>query len=92
MSDHPRPVIDTLGVPVEIGDTVRVTSWGAPVRLTDTGRLATVAGFSRTGNIVLDEGTDEPDPIARGRSVRPGYLAVQRRDGQPGHEGNRSDA
>jgi hypothetical protein len=83
-----RVVLDTLGVQMEVGDLVRVTSWGAPVRLIDTGRIATVAGFSRTGNVVLDEGPDEQDPIARGRSVRPGHLAVMRRDGQEGFEGN----
>lgn len=83
-----RVVLDALGVQMEVGDTVRVTSWGAPVRLNDTGRVATVAGFSRAGNVVLDEGMGEPDPIARGRSVRPGHLAVMRRDGQPGFEGN----
>ena len=83
-----RTVRDALGVPMEVGDTVRVTAWGAPVRLIDTGRIATVAGFSRSGNVVLDEGPNEPDPIARGRSVRPGCLAVMRRDGQAGLEGN----
>lgn len=91
MSDQPdtdRIVRDTLGVAIRVGDTVRVTSWGAPVRLNDTNRTAGVAGFSRTGNVILDD-HDDPDPIARGRSVRPGYLAVARRDGQMGHEGNR---
>lgn len=83
-----RVVLDTLGVQMEVGDLVRVTSWGAPVRLNDTGRIATVAGFSRAGNVILDEGQDEPDPIARGRSVRPGHLAVMRRDGRDGFEGN----
>lgn len=80
---------DTLGVPVGIGDTVTVTSWGAPVRLVDTGRKAKVVGFTRTGNVVLEDLDHPHDPIARGRAVRPGYLAVARRDGLPGHEGNK---
>ena len=82
----PNPV-DALGVEINVGDLVRVTAWGAPVRLTDTGRTAKVTGFSRTGNVVLSDREDF-DPIANGRSVRPGYLAVQRRDGEAGHEGN----
>jgi hypothetical protein len=77
---------DTLGVPIVIGDTVTVTAYGSPIRLIDTGRRATVTGFTRTGNVTLLDPT--PDPVARGRAVRPGCLAVARRDGTPGHEGN----
>lgn len=80
---------DTLGVEIRPGDTVTVTAYGAPIRLTDTGRRATVAGFTRAGNVVLFGGARNPDPIANGRAVSPGCLAVARRDGEPGHEGNR---
>lgn len=77
---------DTLGVTIEVGDTVTVTSWGAPVRLVDTGRRALVVGFTRSGNVHLL--AEYSDAIANGRAVSPGMLAVARRDGQPGHEGN----
>lgn len=81
---------DTLGVEVLVGDTVTITAWGAPVRLTDTGRRATVTGVNRAGNLTLDGGPlHAHDPIANGRGVRPGYVTVARRDGAPGHEGNR---
>jgi hypothetical protein len=79
--------LDTLGVFILPGDTVRVIAWGAPVRVTDVGAVARVVGFTRAGNVRLDCGSN-PDPIARGRAVSPGYLAVARRDGAPGHEGN----
>lgn len=79
---------DTLGVTIVPGDTVTVIAYGAPVRLSDTGRRATVAGFTRAGNVVLYGGPRNPDPIANGRAVSPGMLAVARRDGTPGHEGN----
>ena len=85
-----RPT-DSLGVEFRVGDTVTVSAWGAPVRLIDTGRRAEVAGFTRSGNIRLRELTPAAaaDPIARGLAVRPGCLLVARRDGAPGHEGNR---
>lgn len=79
--------LDTLGVEIEVGDTVLVIGWGGAVRLNDTGLRAKVTGFTPRGNVVLDCGSN-PDPIARGRAVNPGYLAVARRDGTPGHEGN----
>jgi hypothetical protein len=93
MSATPEPLgqVDCLGVVILRGDIVRVTSWGHPVRLTDTGRVARVLGVNSRGRIVLvREGATDPDPIARGRAVDPGMLAVARRDGQPGHEGNRA--
>lgn len=85
-----RPT-DTLGVTILAGDTVTVIAWGSPVRLTDTGRRATVTGITRAGNVQL---ADDPygDHIARGRAVSPGMLAVARRDGAQGHEGNKAGA
>lgn len=80
--------IDALGVTIEPGDTVMVIAYGAPVRLIDTGRRAAVLGFTRTGNVQLEDITYPHNPIARGLAVRPGTLAVARRDGNPGHEGN----
>lgn len=82
---------DALGVTIAVGDTVTVIAYGAPVRLVDTGRKATVAGLTRAGNVLLEDHNHPHDPIARGRAVRPGYLAVARRDGLPGHEGNRKE-
>lgn len=79
---------DSLGVEILVGDTVTVASWGSPVRLTDTGRRATVTGVNRAGNLTLDTHDNSADPIANGRGVRPGYVLVARRDGAQGHEGN----
>ena len=79
---------DALGVTIELGDLVRVIHWGAPVRLVDTGRTAHVGGFTAHGNVILAGHNTDRDPIARGRAVSPGMLAVARRDGVPGHEGN----
>lgn len=78
---------DSLGVEVRPGDRVRVLAWGAPVRLTDTGRVASVVGFTQAGNVRLYDGSSY-DPIARGRAVSPGCLGVLRRDGSEGYEGN----
>lgn len=81
-------VVDNFGVEIVPGDTVTVIAWGAPVRLIDTGRRAKVAGLTARGNVILGAQDNDHDPIARGLSVRPGYLAVARRDGAMGHEGN----
>jgi hypothetical protein len=80
---------DNLGVEFQIGDTVRVSGYGDGVRLTDCGRFATVIGFTPRGNVRIDTAAPHGDPIANGRPVRPAYLMVLRRDGQPGLEGNR---
>ena len=80
---------DTLGVEIRPGDTITVIGWGAPVRLRDCGRRATVAGFTRAGNVVLFPSRPAYDAIAGGRAASPRMLAVARRDGKPGHEGNR---
>ncbi len=89
MKYHRR--VDTLGVVLRTGDNVTVTAWGDSVRLSDTGRRATVTGFTRAGNVCLSAHDTPLDPIARGRAVSPGCLAVARRDGESGHEGNRTD-
>lgn len=85
---------DSLGTDILIGDTVVIASWGAPVRLCDTGRRAVVTGVNRAGNLVLDSaaGGNAHDPIANGKGVRPGHCIVARRDGEPGYEGNRKEA
>lgn len=79
---------DSLGTEFRVGDRVIVNAWGGSVRLVDTGKRAVVVGITKRGNIILDCG-DHPDPIANGRSVRPGYLGILRRDGSGGYEGNR---
>lgn len=80
---------DGLGVVIRRGDVVTVIAWGAPVRLGDTGRQARVVSFTPAGNVALADTHYPEDPIARGRAVSPGMLAVARRDGRDGHEGNR---
>lgn len=79
---------DSLGVIIEIGDTIIINAWGAPVRIIDTGKRAKVLEITPRGNLVLDD-SDYSEGIANGRSVRPGYVGVARRDGLPGFEGNR---
>jgi hypothetical protein len=79
------PRADALGVEVRVGDTVTVTAWGAPVRLSDVGRRSEVTGATAQGRLVLLDGD-----IAGGRAVPVSCVLVARRDGQPGHEGNRA--
>ena len=73
---------DTLGVEILPVDTVTVTAYGCGGRVADCGRLAAVAGFGRSRVII--EFTD-----GEKRAIGPGCLAVRRRDGKKGHEGNR---
>lgn len=80
------PVLDALGVTVLVGDTCRVTCYGGSVRQYDTGSLLLVEGFSAKGYV------QHRTEVAGGRAVDPTYLAVRRRDGAKGHEGNRSRA
>lgn len=85
---------DALGVAIEVGDRVRVLAWGAPLRLTDTGRTALVEGFTSHGNVRLAVSPHDSDPIARGRAVSPGCLGVLDRSDKDnpvaaGYEGNR---
>lgn len=82
-------IADSLGTEILIGDTVIINAWGAPVRLIDTGKRARVTAITPRGNLILDD-LGHPEGIANGRSVRPGYVAVARRDGAPGLEGNRA--
>ena len=83
-----EPITDSIGATVKVGDTVMINAWGSPVRLIDIGKRAKVLGFTRTGNLLLDD-SGYSEGIANGRSVRPGYVGVLRRDGEPGFEGNR---
>ena len=73
---------DTLGVAVQVGDQVRITSWGGTVRLMDVGSLVTVTGFTRYGNLRHDT------EVARGAVIPVKQTAVARRDGKVGHQGN----
>lgn len=85
-------IADTLGVDIEVGDILTVVGYGWSVRLSDTGRRVTCTGFTRAGNVLHDggmaHGANPLDLVANARAIRPGCLAVARRDGQPGHEGN----
>ena len=80
---------DSLGVTIEIGDTVIINAWGSPVRLIDTGKRAKVTAITPRGLLVLDDSA-YAEGIANGRSVRPSYVGVARRDGLSGFEGNRA--
>ena len=84
-------VTDTLGVAVTPGDTVRVVHRGYGIRAEDCGRLVHVEGVTARGNLVVaDDPAVAHDPTARGRSLRPGCVAVMRHDGGAGFEGNRT--
>lgn len=74
--------VDNFGVPINVGDTVRVMYWGAPVRLGDCGRTATVTGVTRSGNLTHDAGDD----VAAGRAISPGCVGVLTANG--GYVGN----
>jgi hypothetical protein len=87
---------DALGVDARVGDTVTIGVWGGHgVRKMDVGRRAVVEGFGRprpdgTARLILAHpGDGEPSPIARGEHEPVTYVLVARRDGQPGHEGNK---
>ena len=73
---------DTLGVEIRVGDTVLVTGWGWNVRLNDTGHRFVVTGVTWAGNLTHDS------DVADGYSVKPTCVAVVRRDGAKGLEGN----
>lgn len=73
---------DSRGIEINVGDTVIVTAWGAPVRRYDCRERFVVTGVTRSGNLTHD--TD----VANGAAVGPGYVTVARRDGQPGFEAN----
>lgn len=77
-------ISDSLLVTFRIGDNVMINSWGGNVRLTDVGRTGTVVGLGRVRPVIAwDNKTDQP----RG-NVRPSMLAILRRDGATGLEGN----
>lgn len=75
---------DILHVDIRVGDLVTVTGWGWEVRLADVGKVVTVMGFTPAGNIRHDS-----THVANGHAIKPGCVAVRRRDGKIGHEGNR---
>lgn len=91
-AEAPRPpappaiFIDSLGVKIEQGDRILINSWGGNVRLTDVGSTGTVESFgvSRV-RVVWDDLTDFP-----AGAIRPDLVAVLRRDGKQGLEGNAS--
>jgi hypothetical protein len=76
---------DSLGVDIEATDTVFVNGWGYGARLIDTGIRSRVVRFSRTRVVIIDSENQE-------RAVGPSNLAVLRRDGATGFEGNRHRA
>lgn len=80
---------DALGVTIRVGDSVLITSYGYAARLIDTGRTVKVTGFTSAGNVAHNGGSNGADPVANGRAIRPACVAVLRRDGRKGLEGNR---
>ena len=80
---------DALGVEIRTGDTVMVTSWGAQVRLMDTGKNVKVLGLTPRGKVRLSALANPYESVAMGRSVHGHFLSVLRRDGRPGFEGNK---
>lgn len=82
--------LDSLGVEIREGDTVMVVHHGYGISLNDCGRKVRVVGFTPQGNLKFeDDPSNLYSPTAGGRALRPGCVLVARRDGQPGHEGNR---
>lgn len=76
-------ITDGLGVEILIGDIVTIIGWGWNVRLSDVGHKTTITGITWARNLQHD--TDDAD----GYTLHPSCVAVARRDGKPGHEGNR---
>ena len=74
--------IDSLGVEIILTDVVYVNGWGDGARLVDTGIRTSVQRFNRKRVVILDS---DGQP----RAVSPSNLAVMRRDGYQGFEGNR---
>lgn len=73
---------DALGVEITTVDTVTVLSYGLGARKDSCGRVFRVLGFGHS-RVLLGDGALEV------LKVDPKSLAVRRRDGQNGHEGNR---
>lgn len=71
---------DALGVTFAPGERVTVIHWGT-ARLNDVGIRGVVGKINRVNVVVIADDGDEV--IANPREV-----AVARRDGQAGHEGN----
>jgi len=75
---------DSLGVLIQPTDRVMINGWGGNVRLTDVRRTGTVITLgSKRPIIEWDSATDTPRGNVRGET-----LAVLRRDGGQGFEGN----
>lgn len=80
----PTRMLDNLGVVIQPGDRIIINAWGGNVRLTDVGSRGTVEGFSPTRvRVVWDGMTDLPAGV-----IRPDTIAVLRRDGRDGLQGN----
>lgn len=72
---------DQLGVTIRTSDHVVVSGYGDGARQGDCGVTSPVVRLARTRVVILDRDGAE-------RSVSPRSLAVLRRDGRPGLEGN----
>ena len=73
--------VDNFGVEILPTDTLRIIAWGGGVRLLDVGRTGTLLRVKRTGNLALHVGGEEI-------TAMPCQVAVARRDGLSGHQGN----
>ncbi len=72
---------DVLGVTIEPTDRVTVTSYGSGARLVDCGTRSIILKFGRVRLVIND-------CDGNARAVHPRSLAVLRRDGESGLEGN----
>jgi hypothetical protein len=72
---------DVLGVTIEPTDRVTVTSYGSGARLVDCGTQSIIRKFGRVRLVIND-------CDGNARAVHPRSLAVLRRDGESGLEGN----
>jgi len=73
---------DVLGVTIRATDRVTVTSYGSGARLVDCGTQSIIHKFGRVRLVIND-------CDGNARAVHPRSLAVLRRDGASGLEGNR---
>ena len=74
---------DVLGVTIRPTDRVTVTSYGSGARLVDCGTQSIIRKFGRVRLVIND-------CDGNARAVHPKSLAVLRRDGASGLEGNRN--
>ncbi len=81
---------DALGVEIKAGDKVRVIYRGGRITTDYVGRTWRVLDFTRQGSIIPEARGAEGVRALDTANLPADYVAVCRRDGQPGLEGNRT--